>query len=178
MSLSLAAIPAEPEDTLFAGVEREGDVFHLHARLSTSLSRCQAWHYLTDYEAAVNLPGVIRSTAARVDERTVQVERVADERILFLRIRLRSLLEFTEFPMERLHFTQLAGDSRAFTGEWRIVQDSTGSTLEFSGDWQPDSVIPLFIIDYFAAHDLETRFREVRRLAETYKQTHALACSV
>jgi hypothetical protein len=167
---------ATPENGLHVAVEREGDRYHLSATLPTTLSECAAWRYLTDYDAAVQLPGVISSTSHRESDNKVTVKRVADERILFLHINLRSVMEFTEFPMTRLTFTQIEGDSKSFHGEWRIESGTDGSTLHFSGVWEPDTLLPLFIIDHFAEHDLERRFAEISRLAEGLKARHSAGC--
>jgi len=85
-------------------------------------------------------------------------------------------LEFTEYPNQKLAFVQLSGDSKTFEGYWLIEPNLQGSTLGFEGTWEPDTLIPLFIIDYFARHDLEKRFGEIARLAEEQKAKHAGEC--
>lgn len=174
--LHAATAHATAENGPHVAVDRDGDLYHLSATLPTTLSECAAWHYLTDYDAAVLLPGIISSTSHRDSDNKVTVKRVTDERILFLHINLRSVMEFTEFPNTKLTFTQIEGDSRSFHGEWRIESGSEGSTLHFSGIWEPDTLLPLFIIDHFAEHDLERRFAEIARLAEELKARHSAAC--
>jgi hypothetical protein len=174
--LHAATAHATAENGPQVAVAREGDLYQLSATLRTTLSECAAWHYLTDYDAAVQLPGVISSTSHRESDNRVTVKRVADERILFLHINLRSVMEFTEFPNTKLTFTQIEGDSKSFHGEWRIESGSEGSTLHFSGSWEPDTLLPLFIIDHFAEHELERRFAEIARLAEELKPRHSAEC--
>ena len=77
-------------------VSREGARYTLLASFDTPLSRCAAYNYLTDYEAAKLLPGVIESSAVREADGKVRVDRTADEQILFMRIRLHSVMEYTE----------------------------------------------------------------------------------
>lgn len=174
--LHAATAHATAENGPHVAVDRDGDLYHLSATLPTTLSECAAWHYLTDYDAAVLLPGIISSTSHRDSDNKVTVKRVTDERILFLHINLRSVMEFTEFPNTKLTFTQIEGDSKSFRGEWRIESGSDGSTLHFSGIWEPDTLLPLFIIDHFAEHELERRFAEIARLAEEHKTQHSAAC--
>jgi len=77
-------------------VKRVGCLYTFNASFDTSLSACAAYHCLTDYEAAKNLPGVVESSAYRQSANTVKVDRTADEHILFLYVRLRSVMEYME----------------------------------------------------------------------------------
>jgi len=171
-----AAAPVPPPDPVHVGVRRTGSTYLLSARFHTTLPPCAAYRYLTDYDSAVNLPGIVDSRATRAAGNKVTVVRIAEEQILFMRVRLHSVLEFTEQPNERLSFTQLSGDSKTFHGHWRIEPDAQGSTLHFEGAWEPDTLIPLFIIDHFAQHKLEKRFGEIARLAEEWQTLHHGLC--
>lgn len=122
------------------------------------------------------LRGILDSRAYREADNKVKVERTAEERILFLRVRLHSVLEFTEYPSERLTFVQRAGDSKRFEGRWLIEPNPHVSTLHFEGEWEPDTLIPLFIIDHFAKHGLEERFGAIARLAEEQSSLQSSDC--
>ncbi|MDD2702081.1 MAG: hypothetical protein PHH36_12725 [Sideroxydans sp.] len=169
VALLLAFAANAGDNALLVGVQRHGDTYQLSARFDTTLSQCAAYLYLTDYEAATALPGILASTASRESANTVRVERTAEERVLFMRVLLHSVMEFTEYPDNKLTFIQRSGDSKAFHGSWRIEPNPGGSSLYFEGEWQPDTLLPFFVIDYFAKHDLEKRFGEIARLAETQK---------
>lgn len=162
---------------LEVAVQRNGGTYLLSARFDTSLTQCEAYRYLTDYESAVKLPGILDSKAYREADNKVRVERTAEERVLFMRIHLHSVMEFTEYPNDRLAFTQISGDSKAFSGQWTIAPNTSGSTLHFEGEWTPDTLLPLFIIDHFADHDLERRFGEIARLAEAQKPLQSAQCT-
>ena len=164
-SASTAAWAAPHSNGLKVGVERARNVYALQASFNTPLTTCAAFNYLTDYEAATELPGIVSSTAVREAEHRVRVERTAKKRILFFPVHLHSILEFTEYPNQKLSFVQLSGDSKSFEGYWLIEPSLQGSTLRFEGKWEPNTLIPLFIIDHFAKHDLEKRFGEIARLA-------------
>lgn len=166
-----------PYPSLKVEVQRSGSVYAMSASFDTRLSKCGAYHYLTDYEAAKKLPGVVASTAVRTSEHQVQVDRTADERILFFHVRLRSVLQYTEHPLEDITFTQISGDSKSFQGHWHIDSHEQGSTLSFKGSWEPDSYLPNFIIDHFAQNDLLERFSAVARLAEARTGNEDARCA-
>ncbi|MGB8516730.1 MAG: SRPBCC family protein [Gallionella sp.] len=155
-----------PYPGLQVDVKRDGKLYAFSASFDTSLSKCAAYQYLTDYDAAKKLPGVVESTSLRLSDNTVKVDRTADERVLFFHVRLRTVMEYTESPMDSISFTQLSGDSKSFQGNWHIVPKQQGSTIKFQGSWEPDTLIPLFVIDHFAKNDLADRFSAVAKLAE------------
>ena len=119
---------------------------------------------------------MIESLARRESANTVRVERTADEQVLFFHVRLHSVMEYTEKPFDRIEFTQLTGDSKTFQGNWLIEPNLQGSTLKFQGLWEPDTLIPLFIIDHFAKNGLVDRFSAIARLAEKRKDLLSSSC--
>ena len=177
--LSVTSTAAWPDDThhgVQVDVSRKGNRYTLNATIDTSLKECAAYHYLTDYRSARDLPGVIKSSAYRESANKVRVDRIADEHVLFFYVRLHSVMEYTEQPFDRIAFTQLSGDSKVFQGSWEIVPNQQGSTLRFSGVWEPDSLIPLFIIDHFAKSGLIEKFEAIARLAEKRKAGLSDSC--
>ncbi|MGA7595147.1 MAG: SRPBCC family protein [Gallionella sp.] len=179
LMLSFASTAAWPDDFhhgVQVEVSRKGDRYTLIASIDTSLTECAAYQYLTDYRGARDLPGVIKSSAYRVSANKVKVDRIADEHVLFFNVRLHSVMEYTEQPFDRIAFTQLSGDSKAFQGSWDIVPKQQGSTLRFKGLWEPDSLIPLFIIDHFAKSGLIEKFEAIARLAEKRKAELSGSC--
>lgn len=177
VSYAELACASAPYPGLTVEVQRSGSVYAMSASFDTHLSTCGAYHYLTDYAAAKQLPGVIASTAVRLSEHQVKVDRTADERILFFHVRLRSVLKYTEYPMEDISFTQISGDSKSFQGHWHITPHEQGSTLSFKGSWEPDSYLPHFIIEHFAQNDLLERFSAVARLAEARTGNEDARCT-
>lgn len=161
-----SAWPDAHSNGLQMDVKRNGQVYTLSASFDTPLSACAAYRYLTDYEAAKNLPGVIDSSAYRLSANKVKVERTADEHVLFFYVRLRSVMEFTEKPFGSIAFTQLSGDSKTFQGSWDIEPNQQGSTIKFKGLWEPETLIPLFVIDHFAKNGLIEKFSAIAKLAE------------
>ena len=177
--LLLTACPAW-SDTPYPGLQvevtREGSRYTFVASFDTTLTSCAAYQYLTDYEAAKELPGMVESLAFREARNKVRVERTADEQVLFFQVRLHSVMEYTEQPYERISFIQLSGDSKMFRGDWEIEPNPQGSRLKFHGLWEPDTLIPLFIIDHFARNGLIDRFSAIAMLAEKRKEAFADSC--
>jgi hypothetical protein len=167
-------------DTQYAGlqvdVKRAGSLYTFIASFDTPLTKCAAYRYLTDYEAAKSLPGVVESFAYRETANRVRVERTADEQVLFFHVRLHSIMEYTEKPYESISFMQLSGDSKEFQGSWSIQPNQHGSTLRFQGVWEPDTLIPLFIIDHFAKNGLVDRFSAIAQLAEKRNDAASTQC--
>lgn len=147
-------------------VKRDGSLYNFTASFDSPMSKCSAYQYLTDYDAATKLPGVIESLAIRQAVNKVKVERTADESVLFFHVRLHSIMEYTENPIDGVSFTQLSGDSKSFQGVWHILPNEQGSTLRFEGSWEPDTLLPLFVIDHFAKNGLVDRFSAVAQLAK------------
>lgn len=161
---------------LQVGVTRAGSLYTFIASFDTPLTQCAAYRYLTDYEAAKSLPGVVESLAYRESADKVRVDRTADERVMFFHVRLHSIMEYTEKPYNGVDFTQLSGDSKTFLGSWSIEPNPHGSTFRFRGVWQPDTLIPLFIIDHFAQNGLVDRFSAIAELAEKRKDALSEQC--
>jgi ribosome-associated toxin RatA of RatAB toxin-antitoxin module len=172
-----SACSGTPYPGLQVEVKRDGKLYAFTASFDTPLSKCAAYQYLTDYDAAKNLPGVVESIASRQSSNTVKVERTADERVLFFHVRLHTVMEYTENPTDSISFTQISGDSKSFQGNWHILPRQQGSTIKFQGSWEPDTLIPLFVIDHFAENDLAERFSAVAKLAEARSETASAICT-
>jgi len=177
LTIAMPAWAGEQSDGVQVQVNRQGSLYTFAASFDTTLSQCAAYHYLTDYDAAKLLPGVISSSAVRESDDRVRVDRVTDEQVMFFHVRLRSVMEYTESPFDRITFTQLSGDSKMFRGNWIIEPLPTGSRLIFQGVWEPDTVLPLFIIDHFARHGLVDRFSAIASLAEQRKELETRRCT-
>ena len=75
-----AAVQSKPEDyDLKVNVARQGEVFKNEASFRLPLNTCQAYRFITDYDAATQIPGVLSSQTTRLDKQRVRVERVLRE---------------------------------------------------------------------------------------------------
>ncbi len=159
-----------------AEVVRDSDTFLISASYYSPLSICQAYQYLIDYEAAAKVPGVIESKAIRQPNGKVLVERSAEEQIMFIKIKLHTLIEYTEYPLVGTEFVQIKGDSKRFTGKWTISPDAESTVIKYHGLLEPDSHVPMFILQYFIKNSLEDRFKVMAKLAAERKAQAVMAC--
>lgn len=157
-------------------VKRDGRQYTINASFDLPLTKCAAYHYLIDYEAAKNLPGVIEILAHRLSANKTRVELTAEERFLFFTIQIISEMEYTEKPFDSLAFIQLKGKSKQFQGNWGIESRQQGSTLRFNGLWEPGMRVPLFIIDLFIKSSLMDKFSAIAQLAEQRKDMLPANC--
>ena len=167
----------DPYQGLQVDVKRDGRLYNFSASFDTPLTKCAAYHYLIDYEAAKNLPGVVELLAHRQSANKVKVELAAEERILFFKIQIISVMEYTEKPFDSISFIQLAGKSKLFQGSWDIEPGQQGSTLRFNGLWEPGTRVPLFIIDLFIKSSLINKFSAIAQLAEKRKDMPSVSCA-
>lgn len=162
-------------------VVRQGDVFLIQASYVSPLSPCEAYRYLTDYEAAKKVPGVLDSKIIkRIGDKTT-VERWAQERILFININLHTILEYREVPFQKTEFVQITGDSKQFTGQWEVEPNRDGaypSRIKYSGVLEPNSVLPMFVLEYFIKNNLNERFQIMAKFAAEKRATVFAACDV
>ena len=159
-----------------AKVTRQDDIFLFAASYQTPLTACQAYRYLTDYEAAKKVPGVTESKPTRISSNKVLVERSAEEKILFFTVKLHTLIEYTEHPIKGTEFTQIKGDSKRFSGKWFVEPNTLGSVIRYEGVLEPDSHLPMFVIKYFIENSLEDRFKIMAKLSAERK-TIEVACN-
>lgn len=157
-------------------VTREGRLYTVNASFDTPLTKCAAYHYLTDYEAARSLPGVVSLLAQRQSANKARVELTAEERFLFLTIRIVSVIENTEKPFDGVSFIQITGKSKLFQGSWDIEPTQQGSTLKFNGLWEPSARVPLFVVDLFIRGSLIDKFSAIAELAEKRKDMLPANC--
>jgi len=167
-------------DALYPGlqmeIKREGDLYFFTASFDTTLTKCAAYRFLTDYEATNDFPGVVESVVHRQSAHKVQVDRTVVEHILLFDFRLHSVIEYTEKPFDRLEFTQLTGDFKSFQGSWNIVPAQQGSTLKFAGFLEPDTIFPLFVIDHFIKHGLIDNLNAIALRAKKRKDMPPVIC--
>jgi hypothetical protein len=152
-------------------VVQQGNIFQTHASFSLPLNLCQAYRYITDYDAATNIPGVVESTTTRMDAHRVRVERLLQERILFFPIKMRMVLEVMELPSQGTDFVQISGEAKFYKGSWRLEQDANGTLFKYRAESEPDSLFPKAVIEYFIKNRLNSSFEAMAKAgAERGKQ--------
>jgi hypothetical protein len=171
MALSCAFVSAADDYKIKVDVVQKGNVFHTQASFFLPLNLCQSYRYLTDYDAATNIPGVVASTTKRIDTNKAQVERILQERILFFPIKMRMVLEFTELQNLGTDFVQLSGEAKFYKGAWRLEPEGSGTVFKYRTESEPDSVLPKAVIEYFIKNRLNSSFEAIAKIgAERGKQ--------
>lgn len=169
---TLTDLLVEPE----VNVVREGDGFQIRARVPVSVTRCEAYRFITDYESATAIPGVLESRIISRNSNKVQVNRLVRESILFVPIRLRSVIEYTEIADRGVEFNQLQGDALRYQGSWMIEPTEQGVEFRYNANFVPNSAIPMFVIQYFISNRMKQQFSAVARLIRDQKPKLTLAC--
>jgi len=157
-------VKAAPEDyQIKVDVVQQGAVFQTQASFYLPLSLCQSYRYITDYDAATSIPGVVSSSATRLEARKVRVERLLQERILFFPIKMRMVLDVTELPQQGTDFVQISGEAKSYKGSWRLEPDAKGTWFKYRTESEPDSFFPKAVIEYFIKNRLNSSFEAMAK---------------
>ena len=157
-------------------VGRSGSGFQVQATYVAPVNECQAYAYLTDYEGAKNILGIRDSKVLFRTGSKVQVERIAEERVLFFPIILRSILEFSEVSDKRLEFTQIEGDAKSYKGSWVVEPDKNGTRFTHHATFELETSIPLFLIKYFLENSATKRFEAMAEHASLQNTVLSSSC--
>ena len=159
--LLLTFVPAmaqsNPHD-LDIQISRIGARFDVQVQFTAPVSPCQAYAFLTNYEEAKSIPGILSSKVLSRENNKALVERIAKERILLIPVYLHSTLEFTEVSSTQLNFTQIKGDAKSYSGNWIVSPDKRGARFTHQATFELDTSIPLFIVQYFLENSATKRF--------------------
>jgi hypothetical protein len=148
---------SNPHD-LDISISRTGARFDVQVQFTAPVSPCQAYGFLTNYEEAKSIPGILSSKVLSRENNKVLVERVAKERILLIPVYLHSTLEFTEVSTAQLNFMQIKGDAKSYSGNWIVSPDKRGTRFTHHATFELDTSIPLFIVQYFLENSAAKRF--------------------
>lgn len=155
--LALAGAQTAPYN-LQVDVLQKDRTFVTQASFLLPLQPCQAWRYITDYDAAQNIPGIVSSKTTRLEERKVRVERVMKDRILLFPIQMRSVMEYREQPELGTDFAQIEGEAKSHKGTWRLEAKGDGTLFLYNAISEPDSSLPMSVIQYFVHKRLHSSF--------------------
>ena len=163
MALGCLAANAADDYKVKVQVTQQGHVFHTQASFQVPLNLCQSYRYLTDYDAATNIPGIVSSVTTRLDGHKVRVERLLQERILFFPVKMRMVLEVTERPNQGTDFVQISGEAKTYKGAWRLEPDGAGTVFKYRTESEPDSFLPAAVIEYFIKNRLKSSFEAMSK---------------
>ena len=175
-NLGIATNPGNSYD-LKVDVKRAGDAFLIHVSYNVPISGCQAIAFLTNYEDAKNIPGIVESKVIGRDGNKVRVERHVQERIVLIPIMMKSIVEYTEISQSQLNFEQLVGDTRSYKGSWQIMPEGDGTKLRYESRVELLPFIPRIVIEYFIKNSINERFQVMAKRAAAMKKISVAGCS-
>ena len=175
-NLGIATHPINPYD-LNVDVQRAGDAFLIHVSYIVPINICQAMAFLTNYEDAKNIPGIVYSKIISRDGIKVRVERHVQERIVLIPITMKSIIEYTEVSQSQLNFEQLVGDTRSYKGSWQMMSEGDGTKLRYESRVELLPFIPRIVIEYFIKNSINERFQVMAKRAAAMKKISVAGCS-
>ncbi|MBU3550569.1 SRPBCC family protein [Polynucleobacter sp. MWH-Berg-3C6] len=158
-------------------VSSEDGHFKILASYEVPIDICTAYTFITDYEGAKYVPGIIESKVISRTRNRVRVQRLIREQILFFPIEMKSLIEYTEFPNKLITFNQISGDNKQYQGSWRLSETRDKTLFRYEAIFEPNSLIPYLVIEYFIRNSVRGRFEFMAQRAAQTKFPEILACN-
>lgn len=137
---------------------------------------CSAFAFITAYEGAKNIPGILESKVISRSGNKVRVYRVIEEQILFFSVELKSIIEYTEVPNRLLTFEQISGDTKLYKGSWRLFSDKNSTIFKYEAIVEPPPLIPTSVTEYFIKNSLRERFELMAQKSKENKTTMVANC--
>jgi len=116
--------------------------FDISGSFYVPLTPCQSYHLLTDYELEQELPGVTMIKHTRLSNHRVSLQRELEERILFLPVKISSVIEITERPYRGMDFVQVRGSAKSYAGQWRLQPLGQGTQFIYKAHTEPGTIFP------------------------------------
>jgi hypothetical protein len=166
------------EDQLVFDVTKHEKGFLLTASFALPLSQCQSYRLLTDYDSVEDIPGFVYSNTERIGTNKVRVERMIEEKILFVPIDVRTTIEFTENPYIGTDFKQVQGKAKVYQGSWRLESEGSKSTrFNYRAQIEPGSFVPSFLIQHFISKKLRRNFEALINIGIERQNTAIAPCN-
>ena len=163
---------------LKVAVTKAGDRFQVNASYEVPINVCEAFAFITDYEGAKSLPGIVESKVLSRSGNKVKVARLLEERILFIPFEMRSELEYVELPNRALLFEQISGDTKYYKGSWRLVPEKDFTTFKYDAQVEPNSLVPSAVIEFFIKNIVRRQFESMAELASQRKPPQKTVCKL
>ena len=150
---------------LHVSVHKVGEAFEVKASYLVPMNLCNAFAFITDYEDAKNIKGIVESKIiSKADNKTV-VERKAKETILLFPLEINTTIEYTELPNVGLNFEQLRGDNKTYKGTWRLETHGNATRFVYQSVIELNSMVPKNVLEYFMKNTLKKRFEAMANRA-------------
>ena len=137
---------------------------------------CSAFTFITAYEGAKNIPGILESKVISRVGNKVRVYRIIEEQILFFTVELKSTIEYTEVPNRLVTFEQINGDTKFYKGSWKLLPDKDSTIFKYEALVEPHPLIPSGVIEYFMKNSLKERFELMAQKARENRLSVVASC--
>ena len=148
----------------------------IDASYTVPINICSAFAFITAYEGAKNIPGILESKVISRIGNKVRVYRIIEEQILFFTVELKSIIEYTEAPNRLVTFEQISGDTKFYKGSWKLLPDKDSTMFKYEAVVEPHSLIPSGVIEYFMKNSLKERFELMAQKARENRLPAAAPC--
>jgi len=148
----------------------------IEASYTVPINICSAFAFITAYDGAKNIPGILESKVVSRVGNKVRVYRVIEEQILFFTVELKSTIEYTEVPNRLVTFEQISGDAKFYKGSWKLLPDKDSTMFKYEALVEPYSLIPSSVIEYFMKNNLKERFELMAQKARENRLPVAAPC--
>jgi len=171
------AFDETPKTPFNMRIELSSDHVHMFVRFSTTLSACDAYRFITDYENAKKITGVKQSRIISRQGNTVLVERLAEESVLGFPVQMRTVEKYVEESEQHISFELIKGDPKSYKGSWNLQTDKSGTEFLYQADLQMGSWIPNWVVEHFLKNSVKNRFQEMSQLANSVSNEPNSICT-
>ena len=175
MPASYAQENTNPHDVYVSTRAIDGRI-QIEASYTVPINICSAFAFITAYDGAKNIPGILESKVVFRAGNKVRVYRIIEEQILFFTVELKSTIEYTEVPNRLVTFEQISGDTKFYKGSWKLVPDKDSTMFKYEALVEPHSLIPSSVIEYFMKNSLKERFELMAQKARENRLPPAAPC--
>lgn len=158
-----------PDFKVMVDVAEQEGVYKTTASFTLPMRLCQAYRYLTDYDMAKKIPGVVATRTTRLEGNKARIDRTLQDRILFVPISLRMVMDVTELPAKGTDFVQISGEAKSYKGSWRLEETADATVFRFKSESEPDSVWPKAVIQHFIKNRLASSFEAMASVGMEYR---------
>ncbi|MBU6143736.1 MAG: SRPBCC family protein [Betaproteobacteria bacterium] len=173
----LAAFAAGVDPDIQVLTERQQGRIISKASFRLPLRPCEAFAFLTDYEANLRVqPEIKEWSVDRVAGNKVIVRRLVRDSVLLFPIQLETVVQYTEIGARELSFSLLRGDPKFYAGRWSISSEAGGSRVRYESEVDFALKLPAIVVDAVFRHRLREQFQFLADLVRQRDYQNAEAC--
>jgi ribosome-associated toxin RatA of RatAB toxin-antitoxin module len=151
----------------------EGGRQHIFAKIEIPYSIEQVWQVITDYESFADfIPNMTACRRIQHPSTGIRLEQIRTKNLVGMKVSARSVVDVEEKCPHEVHYQQIEGDLKEFSGYWRLQPKSlahSSASVELIYDFAvaPKPIIPAPVLSHFLNHDIPAILLAVRQRVET-----------